>query len=183
MSTSRNFIFSLQLRNGFASFSLLLIFLFSMSFYACSSSKSVVSGKDTSDGIGETTMSKKRSEVVHFARSYIGTKYIYAGKDPKGFDCSGFTYYVMKKNGIQLNGSSHTQAGQGSSIDIKNLEGGDLIFFGKPSKITHVGIVTNNNSQGLFMIHSSSSRGIVEENISYSDYWQQRIVKGKRVLN
>ena len=36
-------------------------------------------------------------EVVHVAQKYKGAKYAWGGSSPKGFDCSGFTWYVYKK--------------------------------------------------------------------------------------
>ncbi len=43
-----------------------------------------------------------RNQLISVAKNYIGTPYVFAGTDEKGFDCSGYTCYVMKKNGINL---------------------------------------------------------------------------------
>ena len=36
-------------------------------------------------------------DIVREAQKYKGTRYVYAGDSPKGFDCSGFTWYVYNK--------------------------------------------------------------------------------------
>ena len=57
----------------------------------------------------------------------------------------------------------------------KNVSDGDLIFFGGKDNITHVGIITVNKKNQLMMVHSSSSRGVIEENVLESDYWLRRM--------
>jgi cell wall-associated NlpC family hydrolase len=43
-------------------------------------------------------------------------------------------------------------------------------------------MVVSNDKNGLVMIHSSSSRGIVIENISGSDYWQGKLLFARDIL-
>lgn len=127
-----------------------------------------------------------RSSILKEAEKYKGIKYIYGGKDPKGFDCSGFTYYVFSKFDIKLSGSSAYQSKEGLEISPSSAKAGDLLFFGrngKNGKIQHVGLVYANNSEGLFMIHSSSSRGIVIDNVSTSSYWKPRLLYARKVVH
>src|SRR3990167_3246612 len=42
-------------------------------------------------------MKKRRDEMVEYAKKQLGVPYVWAGTDPSGFDCSGFTTYVMKQ--------------------------------------------------------------------------------------
>ncbi len=130
----------------------------------------------------EISERKKRKNIVRTAQKYIGCKYRSGGKTAKGFDCSGFAYCVMKENNIQLKRSSRDQALQGEPIKISKLKPGDLIFFASKSRINHVGIISENGRNSLKMIHASSSRGIIEEDILKSTYWQQRIKEGRSVL-
>lgn len=128
---------------------------------------------------------KMRQNIINYAQKYEGVKYKYAGKDPKGFDCSGFTHYVFKNFDIALSGSSSDQSKQGKEIPLAKAQQGDLIFFGRDGregKIQHVGLVYKNEEDGLFMIHSSSKRGIVIDNITTSKYWKPKILFVKRVI-
>ena len=61
-----------------------------------------------------------RNSMVDYAKQYIGTKYKSGGKDPKGFDCSGFTQYVMKKFDYDISRVSGSQEKEGKKVKIKN---------------------------------------------------------------
>ncbi len=115
-----------------------------------------------------------RKDIVHFAKKQLGRKYKYAGRSPKGFDCSGFTYFVMKKFDIHLSPSSRAQAKQGKKKLLKFVEAGDLIFFQKRGRVFHVALVVDNTPEGIKVIHSTS-RGVVIDNISKSKYWKPKI--------
>ncbi|MCH2046716.1 MAG: C40 family peptidase [Saprospiraceae bacterium] len=128
---------------------------------------------------------KLRSSIIQEAEKHKGIKYKYAGKDPKGFDCSGFTYYVCSKFDIKLSGSSSMQSKQGNEIPIAKAKPGDLLFFGRngrAGKIQHVGLVYKNSSDGLYMIHSSSKRGIVIDNVTTSKYWKPKLLFAKEII-
>ncbi len=116
-----------------------------------------------------------RHTVVTLAREMQGKKYVRGGKDPRGFDCSGLIYYILKEMNVGLPGSSAEQARLGKSIPLPQARQGDLIFFGTGQAISHVGIITENTKDCLKVIHSSSSKGVIEENILKSDYWLKRI--------
>ena len=53
-------------------------------------------------------------DIVKVAMKYIGVPYRSGRMNPKvGFDCSGFTTYVFKKENIQLTRSSRSQFTEG----------------------------------------------------------------------
>jgi len=131
-----------------------------------------------------STKNSKRTKIVSTAKKYIGKSYVYGGKKPStGFDCSGFTSHVYKNNGVNISGPSYVQAKQGKKKSMQELEVGDLVFFGKKNKVTHVAIVANVDHNRIKVIHSTSSRGVVLDDISTSDYWQKRYLFGRDVLN
>lgn len=70
------------------------------------------------------------NDIVQRAMKYIGVPYRSGRMNPKvGFDCSGFTSYVFKKENILLTHSSRSQFTQGIQInDCKELHKGDLVF-------------------------------------------------------
>ena len=123
-----------------------------------------------------------RKSMIDYARKYQGVKYKYGGKNPKGFDCSGFTSYVYDHFNIALSPSSKMQATQGRSINLKWAQKGDLLFFGRGGKISHVGLIVDNKKSGISVIHSTSSRGVIVENVSQSSYWKKRIMFARNVI-
>ncbi len=143
-------------------------------------------GTTTTASPGRVSDNEKelRESVVAYAKRQLGVKYKYAGNTPQtGFDCSGFTCYVMKEFDVALPRTSRTQADEGKKVDLREGQPGDLIFFkrSKTSSVFHVAIVYANDRKGLQVIHSTS-RGVVIDNISESDYWQPKIFTIRKVL-
>ncbi|MDX2362887.1 MAG: C40 family peptidase [Crocinitomicaceae bacterium] len=116
-----------------------------------------------------------RSTIVESAKVHIGTPYVWAGAAPGGFDCSGFTSYVLGQQGIVLSRRSSDQYDAAKKIKQKNVQPGDLIFFNNGSGISHVGIVISKKGSPLVMIHSSSSKGIIITEVEKSEYWMKRL--------
>ena len=99
----------------------LLILILSQSFYSCSSPQ-----KTSWPYIFPGT---KRYSVVKTAEKYIGVRYRFGGNDPTGFDCSGYSSYVYKLNGLLLPHSAQQQFANGRRIGIRKAKPGDLVFF------------------------------------------------------
>jgi hypothetical protein len=124
----------------------------------------------------ENSKSKSlREEVVAYAKTQLGAPYKWAGTSSAGFDCSGFTSFVMKKFNVELSRRAEEQYEQSTKIKESNAQKGDLVFFNNGSGISHVGILISEKGQPLTMIHSSSSKGIIVTNIEESEYWLKRV--------
>lgn len=125
-----------------------------------------------------------RNQLVKEGEKLIGTKYRYGGTTPKGFDCSGFTGYVYDKVEMNISRSSSAQAKLGKEVPIKKALPGDLIFFtgtGR-NKISHVAMVVSNDKEGLFVIHSTTSKGVRKDNISTSTYWKPKMLFVRQII-
>ena len=124
-----------------------------------------------------------RKNIGDVAKQYVGVKYRYGGKSPKGFDCSGFTKYVFNEFNIELSPSSSLQARQGKKVNLKWAKPGDLLFFGRGGKITHVALILKNSKKGIEVIHSTSSKGVMTQNVTASNYWKRRMLFARNVLD
>ncbi len=116
--------------------------------------------------------------IVQQAKDLLGLHYRYGGSSPDtGFDCSGFTSYVLRRFDIEVGRCSRSQSVQGREVDLTQARPGDVIAFrrSKRSGVSHVGLVVSNDEHGLYMIHSSTSRGVIVENLLESDYWRPKV--------
>jgi uncharacterized protein YgiM (DUF1202 family) len=85
------------------------------------------------DKVTTSSGSTSGEKIANYAKKYLGYKYVYGGTSPKGFDCSGFTYYVLKSCGYSVSRSCSAQAKLGKSVSKANLQIGDLVFFNNTS--------------------------------------------------
>ena len=116
-----------------------------------------------------------RDQILITAKKQLGTPYVWAGSSPDGFDCSGFTSYVMSKNGSKLPRRAVDQYNDAPKVKVKNAQKGDLVFFDNGSGVSHVGIVVSEKGSPLMMIHSSSSKGVIITDVTKSAYWTKRL--------
>jgi cell wall-associated NlpC family hydrolase len=125
------------------------------------------------------------SRVLALAASLEGTPYLAAGDTPKGFDCSGFVYHVFREAlGMKLPRSSRGMTVVGQAVPKTEAQMGDLLFFTGSTlsreTIGHVGLVVEASEGRLMMIHTSSSRGVVTENVYAMPYYQARFRQVRR---
>lgn len=128
-----------------------------------------------SNGGDENANLSDREKMVVYARSLIGVKYVWAGSDESGFDCSGFTSYVCKRYGLMIPRTASGQMEDAKKVKLNDAQKGDLVFFGSGAKITHVGLVVSNKGDELTMIHASTSKGVIVTNIEQSTYWKPKL--------
>ena len=129
------------------------------------SSSSGSSNSSSSSSSGTTTGSK----IVAKAKQYLGVPYKWGGTDPSGFDCSGFVYYVLRSQGINVSRTQTAMYSQGTPVAKSNLQPGDVVFFQNTYKagLSHVGIYVGD---GQF-IHAPSSGKVVSYANLYTDYY------------
>lgn len=128
---------------------------------------------------------QKRENIAQLATQLIDVKYRSAGRSPEtGFDCSGFTSYVLKKNGIKVPAHSSAQLKTGVTQTIENAQVGDLIFFKRPSASSpfHVAMIYQNTNGLIKIIHSTSSNGVVINDLTKSKYWNSKVWMVKDVI-
>lgn len=125
---------------------------------------------------------EKANYLIAKASEYIGIRYRSGGTDPKGFDCSGFMFFMFNHIEMKLPHSSQDQATLGVRIDPSQAQKGDLIFFKTTRRgIGHVGMITEINGDEIKFIHSSTNSGIVISSTK-EGYYAKRFVQINRVL-
>jgi len=123
---------------------------------------------------GMGSSSNKRANIIKLAKTKLGKRYVWGAVGKGGtFDCSGFTNYVYKKNGIRIPRTSFNQSKYGAYVSRNNLQKGDLIFFDTSKRhkgyVNHVGIYLGN---GKFIHASSAKKKVVITSLKKKFYSQ-----------
>lgn len=135
---------------------------------------------DTNSVTTDAVSNASTSEIVSYAKKYLGYRYVRGGNTPSGFDCSGFTQYVYKHFGYSLSRSSSSQAGNGVAVNKANLRQGDIICFSgsaSSKKVSHVGIYIGG---GRFIHAANSRKGVITSSVDGDGYFY---VCARRILN
>jgi peptidoglycan DL-endopeptidase CwlO len=78
--------------------------------------------------------------ALAFAESQMGKPYQWGGAGPGTYDCSGLTMVAWGKAGVYMPHSAQDQYNMTARVPIGELQPGDLVFFGTPSDVYHVGM-------------------------------------------
>jgi cell wall-associated NlpC family hydrolase len=113
------------------------------------------------------------NSLVNYAMRYVGYPYRSATHGPSSFDCSGFTYWVVKNViGSNIGTGLWTQVSAGSSVSRGSLQPGDLVFFQNTYKagLSHVGIYIGNDQ----FVHAENENTGVRVSSLSSTYYSSR---------
>ncbi len=126
------------------------------------------------------------SDMLKYARKFMGVRYVHGGRSPKGFDCSGFTSYVYGQFGVSLSPSSSDQYNQGKRVARGEIQPGDLLFFtgyaAGSGRVGHVAIAVDSDpvTGEVSFIHAART-GIQIDRIS-APYYSSRFIGARRVV-
>lgn len=138
-------------------------------------SKQNASGSEY-DPVDYSSLNVDQKWLLNVADDWLGTPYRFGGTTKSGVDCSGFVQNVYKSIGINLPRTSSDQYAFTRRISKDDLKIGDLVFFRRTARISHVGIYIGNN----YMIHASTSRGVIKESLD-EDHLQKNFAGFGRV--
>lgn len=129
----------------------------------------------------EAANANKGQEIADYALTFVGSRYVYGGSSPSGFDCSGFTKYVYAQFGYSLNRTASDQLDNGTAVSMSELQPGDLVIFKKAGtgskRASHVGIYIGG---GQFVHASTSKVGVIVSDMDYA-YYTTGFVGGRRL--
>lgn len=111
------------------------------------------------------TATGQLATVIQIAQSEEGKPYVWGASGPDSFDCSGFVYYCYLNAGFKIQRMT-AQDYYNSSTITNNPDVGDLVFFGTPVNIHHIGIYVG----GGQMIDAPKTGDVVKvQSVSRSD--------------
>jgi cell wall-associated NlpC family hydrolase len=120
------------------------------------------------------------AESIELAKRFLGFPYLWGGRSSFGFDCSGFTQMLMRERGINMPRDADQQAAWKGlvAIDRKDLQAGDLLFFGSSAKdITHTGMYIGD---GQFIHDTTNGHPVVQISRLDDDPWTRLLVACRR---
>ncbi|WP_094604440.1 hypothetical protein SPSIL_053310 [Sporomusa silvacetica DSM 10669] len=147
---------------------------------------STSNSNDISSALGAAIIPKtaastdtKATEIIKNAQKYMGVPYVWGGDTPDGWDCSGYTQYVMKESGITIPRTAAEQFNTGIAVNKNDLKIGDLVFFTTyKAGASHVGFYMGD---GKF-IHASSVAKQVTINALSEDYYTEHYIGARRYI-
>lgn len=107
----------------------------------------------------------------------MGTPYVYGGTTPRGFDCSGLVQYSYDKAGVNVPRTTREQYRRASPVPVAAAQPGDLVFFAKGQKISHVGIYLGDDE----FIHAPETGQNVKISSIQDSYYQAHFVGAGRI--
>lgn len=133
-------------------------------------------------------LSPVADKMINYAKRFLGTRYRLGAMGPRAFDCSGFTGYVYRNFGINLDRTSREQFLQGEHVGVENLRPGDLLFFSSRSSgrgnVGHVAMVVSvdSSTQTCKFIHASVKKGVTYQTFPDGGYYQRNFIGARRIL-
>ena len=129
-------------------------------------------------------LSLQRSEIVATAKSLVGIPYTFSEASPeKGFDNSGFIYYVLRENGyINCPRGTEDQLSMGTKIGYDEVLPGDVVFFSDKDEETgednYFGGIYVGDGQLIYSPYPN-------EKVKYGDftnsYWKESFCFGIKI--
>ncbi|MGI5986113.1 MAG: hypothetical protein GXY01_10240 [Clostridiales bacterium] len=130
---------------------------------------------------GESTGTGTGQDIVNYAMTFLGVKYVYGGTSPSGFDCSGLVYYCYKNYGYSVNRTAAGLAYSGTAVSSSDLQVGDILLFTSKdgSYIGHTGIYTG----GGQFIHAPHTGDVVKISNLSDTYYTNHYWGARRVIS
>lgn len=125
------------------------------------------------------TIQEKANSV---ARGKIGSPYVWGGKGPNKFDCSGLVWYSFKQAGKNWSyqPTNGMRKNQTNDITVSQRKVGDLIFFRRKgsSDWSHVGIYTGSGYM-VNAVNGTTYKGVRKGKV-VDGYWNKYYVADYR---
>jgi len=130
-----------------------------------------------------TATTRQLESIVKMALALQGTQYRLGGESPgSGFDCSGFVHYVFDQQRIEVPRTVADQFQIGRTVEVKDIQKGDLLFFSTTAKgPTHVGIALGPSTPGEF-VHAPGAGGAVRVERFDTPYWRTKLIGIRRLF-
>ena len=119
-------------------------------------------------------------QVIELSKRFLGLPYTWGGTSSFGYDCSGFTQMLCRRQGVMLPRDAGPQAEWDGvkAVERGALQAGDLLYFGaQAKKITHTGLYIGD---GQFIHAAVSGRPVVQISRLDDQPWTKLFISARR---
>ncbi len=170
-----------QSTNRWPAVAIIAIAMMMLAGCAGTSSAPVYITKEEFRAISSPGASRQRSslgtQLARTATEMIGVPYVYGGRTPKGFDCSGLVYYSYQQAGLSVPRTSQEQFKAARRVSLSDAQPGDLLFFRGGRKISHVAIYIGNG----YFVHAPSTGKHVSVASLNNSYYREHFDRAGRL--
>jgi cell wall-associated NlpC family hydrolase len=140
-----------------------------------------VESSDQNIVVSDINILNDANKFVDYAKSFLGTPYLYGGESKDGIDCSAFVREIFLEFGYYFPRTSRQQFRDErlKIVSVDDLRPLDLVFFKGDSRdeINHVALYIGDGK----IIHSSKrENGVAVTDIKFSSFWSKRFYAAKR---
>lgn len=111
--------------------------------------------------------------AIHAAEQELGKPYQWGAEGPDSFDCSGLMVWAWSAAGVALPHLAQDQYNLTWRVAISDLLPGDMVFYGTPSDVHHVGLYVGNGT----MIEAPATGEVVR----YASIFRTDLLSGGRL--
>jgi cell wall-associated NlpC family hydrolase len=126
-------------------------------------------------GSGGNTPARGAQTAIAAAEAQLGKPYQWGGAGPDTFDCSGLVSWAWAAAGVYFPHLAQLQYDMTRRVAIADLLPGDLVFYGTPTSVYHVGIYVG----GGRMIDAPTTGQLVH----FAGIYFSGLLAGGRVIN
>jgi len=123
-------------------------------------------GSSSGSSSGSYTQAPGANKAIAYAYAQLGKPYQWGGAGPNSFDCSGLTMMAWEQAGIYFPHLAQDQYNLTQPVPVSSAIPGDLIFFGTPNNVDHVGIYIGN---GQMIDAPQTGQNVSIQSIYWSD--------------
>lgn len=125
--------------------------------------------------------------IIANCKKYLGKPYVWGGESDAegGYDCSGYVYNVLRDSGYNVGrNTANGYRSLGTKVSIATKDIGDLLFFGKNNKATHIAIYAGNgmmyeSTGGSKNTKYNPGKGVVLSSVSK----RKDLIEVRRILS
>lgn len=127
----------------------------------------------------------QREDIIKNCIKYLGKPYVWGGESMEegGYDCSGYVYNVLRDSGFKVNRTTaNDYRNIGKEIPASQKQKGDLLFFGKNDRATHIAIYAGDNGMYESIGGSSNTKSNPGKGVTYSSVYRRSDLMEVRTL-